>query len=222
MSNKEKGFSAVEGLLIFVIVALIGFVGWYVWQAKQNVDKDLSVADTSSNASTVPKKEASTELKKYEDKQLGIKFSYPKSWKLKQYNISPGTTIEVSKNQLKNDDVPDSPYGKDPILFLDFGYTNYTEGEPIKSLLEVKLASSQRVYFYDSAPDVARVFKVDLFDLISSTCMEKECSLKVKGKIMTIHVGSVGNEQAPKYPLDTKNDIYNGIMNIIKTIEINS
>ncbi len=34
MHKKQKGFAIVEGLLIVVIVAIVGLVGWYVWKAK--------------------------------------------------------------------------------------------------------------------------------------------------------------------------------------------
>lgn len=36
MRKNEKGFSAVEGLLIFAAVALIGLAGWYIWQNKSS------------------------------------------------------------------------------------------------------------------------------------------------------------------------------------------
>gem|GEM_PF-5416893 len=34
MKKNQHGFGAIEGLLLLVIVSLIGFVGWYVWQSK--------------------------------------------------------------------------------------------------------------------------------------------------------------------------------------------
>src|SRR5579871_5801589 len=56
---KQNGFSAIEGLLILVIVGLIGFTGWYVWHSKNNSDKALSEAQAVSN-STLPKTAASS------------------------------------------------------------------------------------------------------------------------------------------------------------------
>jgi type II secretory pathway pseudopilin PulG len=50
MKNNQKGFSAVEGLLVFVIVAIIGFVGWYVWHSKNNTNQSLSAANSVSQA----------------------------------------------------------------------------------------------------------------------------------------------------------------------------
>lgn len=45
----EHGFSALEGLLILIIVGLIGFVGWYIWS---NRAKPSENATTSQNAPT--------------------------------------------------------------------------------------------------------------------------------------------------------------------------
>lgn len=36
MNRNQQGFSTVEGLLIFVIVGLIGGVGWYIYHTKNN------------------------------------------------------------------------------------------------------------------------------------------------------------------------------------------
>src|SRR4051812_7327602 len=53
MKSNQKGFSAVEGLLILVVVCLIGFIGWYVWRTKSQTDKSLNTAaSTSATAST--------------------------------------------------------------------------------------------------------------------------------------------------------------------------
>lgn len=46
--NKQKGFSLVEGLLVILILTIIGFGGYYVW----NRDKD-STASNSETASQI-------------------------------------------------------------------------------------------------------------------------------------------------------------------------
>ncbi len=54
--STQDGFSAIEALLILVIVGIIGFVGWYVHNATNNTDKNLSL----TNGTTVaPKKKSS-------------------------------------------------------------------------------------------------------------------------------------------------------------------
>ncbi len=51
INKNEKGYGAVEIILVIVIVAAIGFVGWFVYHTKQNSDKALDQAtSTSQNA----------------------------------------------------------------------------------------------------------------------------------------------------------------------------
>lgn len=52
MKKNQKGFSAVEGILILVIIGVLGFVGWYVRDSKKEVDK---TSQASSATSTKPK-----------------------------------------------------------------------------------------------------------------------------------------------------------------------
>jgi uncharacterized protein HemX len=44
----QAGFGAVEGLMILVIIALIGGVGFYVYKQKSNADSKLSSSVTST------------------------------------------------------------------------------------------------------------------------------------------------------------------------------
>jgi len=55
--KNQSGFAALEAVLILVIIGILGFTGWFVWQAKNNADKSLL-----PNNSTTPviKKKATT------------------------------------------------------------------------------------------------------------------------------------------------------------------
>lgn len=55
MKNNQKGFGALEGLLILIIIGLLGFTGYYVYHTKNNTDKTLN---TAANTSTVAKSSA--------------------------------------------------------------------------------------------------------------------------------------------------------------------
>lgn len=57
--NNHSGFSAVEALLILIIVGILGFTGWYVYHAKQTSNKDYSAAANS----TVPSYKKKTATK---------------------------------------------------------------------------------------------------------------------------------------------------------------
>ncbi len=53
MNKNQKGFSAVEGLLILVIIGIIGVVGWYVVNSK---DKTNKTYDNSTQSQAEPPK----------------------------------------------------------------------------------------------------------------------------------------------------------------------
>lgn len=73
----SKGFSAIEGLLILVIVGILGFTGWFVWHSKQNTD---NTNQSTSQASSSQTNNTSSNLTKYDNKELAFTFSYPKEW----------------------------------------------------------------------------------------------------------------------------------------------
>jgi hypothetical protein len=53
--NNQKGFVAVEYLLVAVIACLIAFVGWYVWNARVNSNKYLDAAAKETSVQTYKK-----------------------------------------------------------------------------------------------------------------------------------------------------------------------
>jgi hypothetical protein len=52
MKKPQEGFSAVEALLIVIIVGMLGGVGWYVWNSQKQVDKTYS---QTANSTVAPK-----------------------------------------------------------------------------------------------------------------------------------------------------------------------
>jgi hypothetical protein len=74
MKKHQKGFTAVEGLLIVVILGMLGGVAWYVINSQKQVDKTYS---QTTNSTVVPKKTAtnSTEplVKNLVIKEWGVK-----------------------------------------------------------------------------------------------------------------------------------------------------
>ena len=81
-----KGFSVVEILIAIVIVGLISGAGWYMWQSKNKSDINTITANTTRTATTnnSTQKPAEATLPAdyiwYENKDIGFKFAYPKSW----------------------------------------------------------------------------------------------------------------------------------------------
>lgn len=50
LNRDQSGFSALEAILLCIIVGIVGFTGWYVWQAKQTASKTLDEASKSATA----------------------------------------------------------------------------------------------------------------------------------------------------------------------------
>ncbi len=70
----QNGFTAVEGLLILVIVGIIGGVGWFVWNNRSAGVKPA--ADKSSQ---------SIKAVSAKDTTKTFSYSYPSSWKLQKF-----------------------------------------------------------------------------------------------------------------------------------------
>jgi hypothetical protein len=79
MKINAKGFTAVEGLLILIIVGIIGFAGWKVWDTSKSDTNSSSGNQTEQsrnpNAERETAPESSVEDAEYlEIKELGIRF----------------------------------------------------------------------------------------------------------------------------------------------------
>lgn len=48
LSVDQKGFTAIEGLLIFLAITIIGGTGFYIYQSNKQVDKSLQSANTDA------------------------------------------------------------------------------------------------------------------------------------------------------------------------------
>lgn len=56
MKKSQKGFALVEGLLTVIAIALIVFVGYYVWHSQKQTNKTLDTATNTSNSTPAPSK----------------------------------------------------------------------------------------------------------------------------------------------------------------------
>ena len=78
LKKNEHGFSAVELVLVLVIVALIGIVGWMVYK---NHNKSTPATTVSETTSTTTNPYAG--WKSYTLQYENISFNYPSNWTLK-------------------------------------------------------------------------------------------------------------------------------------------
>ena len=79
MVTKQRGFTIVEALLILVVLGLIGFIGWRLYDAQKQSEQLAANADRSTVQST-PREEEQAENTYNSDKD-NYSFEYPAGWK---------------------------------------------------------------------------------------------------------------------------------------------
>lgn len=72
----QKGFSLVEGLLIVIALALVVFVGYYVWHTQKDINKQSSATTTASQKSSKQSKSAVASGKYVTIPEWNIKAAY--------------------------------------------------------------------------------------------------------------------------------------------------
>lgn len=58
--RKQKGFGAVELILVLVAVGIVGFAGWFVWSGQKQISKTFDDSSKGSSAAMSTKKTATT------------------------------------------------------------------------------------------------------------------------------------------------------------------
>lgn len=100
----QRGFSAVETVIIVAVVGLLGFVGWWVYASRSDSKKEESTQN--SNQQEEQQQRANTEQdetadwKSYSNTNLGISFKYPESWGevVTEAGAPSGVLLGFSKN----------------------------------------------------------------------------------------------------------------------------
>jgi hypothetical protein len=144
MTKNQKGFSAVEGIWILVILSLVVFTGWFVWQSKNKVNEPAR-ENSNSAVNTDPQKDKDTaqqvpsNWKTYENNEVGFSFRYPPDWGDVSFEVFPtggeGATLKGRFQNLKAEsgfiiftDPWEKPIGAGP-LFGHFVVKNQNEVE---------------------------------------------------------------------------------------------
>ena len=97
LSKSNSGFSAIEVVLVLLIVSLLVFVGCYAWQAKNNVDNTYSNASNASIPAITTSKPASDLV----IKEWNVKMPLTKDVSDAYYAYdSKEQTVSISTHQL--------------------------------------------------------------------------------------------------------------------------
>lgn len=84
ISKNEHGFGAVEVVMVLVIVALLGVVGWFVYDRNHNKTTNTSTSTTPATKTTTPTTPKPVDpyagWKTYNDTKWNYQFKYPSDW----------------------------------------------------------------------------------------------------------------------------------------------
>lgn len=81
--KNNRGFTVVEGLLILVIVGMLGYVGWYVWNTNNKTLDTLADTDAANSSVAIKstaQKDPTADWVKYSSKAGQFSLKYPASW----------------------------------------------------------------------------------------------------------------------------------------------
>jgi type II secretory pathway pseudopilin PulG len=97
--NKLKnasGFSAVEALLVLVLVGILAFTGWFVYHAQKNINKDYNAQQatedsvkqaTAKDSEQIAKTKAFKGWLQFSNTTIGLKFRYPPTWGQAKFEV---------------------------------------------------------------------------------------------------------------------------------------
>jgi len=236
MYKNEKGFSAVEGLLILVTVGVIGFVGWYVWQSKNEGNK----ATNTDNAASQTNKDKQAEeqakdlyegWKTYTNNDYAISFRYPADWTVEAESVphSSHFSIWISK-VLRKDVLEAKGQGLDSLRKYnsELVVSAVVSSEQIKTFpSSINSDVLETITFNDSVQYflVAQTYNDEFTGTWLMNCRDtnkSECSVWVptsKGGAIDIRIESAGNAQASTVPVNKTSEDFNIAKQILKSFE---
>lgn len=116
MIKKQHGFSAVEIILILVLLGVVGFGAWYVWQAN---NPKTTPTPTEQTEATAPAEQSDATTKTFE--RYGLTISYPADWKLDAQDNSQSTATTLTSPDFATTD--DNTVGQS----ITFGDNEYLQ-----------------------------------------------------------------------------------------------
>lgn len=141
MKHESNGFSAIEALLVLILLTVVGFGGYWVWSKNKpegtaNVQQDTANAIKQDDSTNPEGSQSASEeaLVQYSLSRADVSFSYPKDWK-----ISTKTDLDERTFEKVILTAPDNSEIRITVFKFLGGFTG---DEPYESLDDVVTASN--------------------------------------------------------------------------------
>lgn len=105
--KSQSGFGLVPVIIVLLVVGVIGFVGWRLYDMSQAAREDASYGPSSQESVNQTEDESDMTIpdgfKTYESKDIGVAFAYPEAWGDVVLNPGPETShlVNGSEYELK-------------------------------------------------------------------------------------------------------------------------
>lgn len=133
MRKNQKGFSLVEGLLIFIAMTVVGFGGYLVWNRQNDATKSSSESSNDTN----DEEEATASDFTYTLEKTAVSFSYPADWTVvSKTDIDEQTFEDITLT------APDTSEIKITVFKFLGGFTGEEGNEEVKDVIEAKNGTS--------------------------------------------------------------------------------
>lgn len=180
MAEKQKGFGAIEFILVIVAIGIVGFAGWFVWNSQKQMSKTLddsnkgssSAASTEQTGAAVPDSDASLVPISVEGGHATV--YAPKNWKVTNGDANDQSglfaTVKIT-----------SPDSKVAVTFARLGglggYCDPTDGATMTRLKVTLLVNTPSLSYVEYLQSDGKIYKMSVTPTAKAAALKNGASV---------------------------------------------